>query len=230
MTTMNFSYCRFLNKLHDVSRIPNLETLYLDGSKNLVEVHCSVEFLDKLVDLSFDCCYNLRIFPRSFKLRSLERLVLGGCSRLKNFREIECQMERIEYVKFVLTGIEKLPSSIGYFVGIKILNLDGCTNLTNLPNSIHQLWHLEYLSLNGCTGIKELPSSIGHLARLKRLSLKNCTNLMNIPNEIYQLQHLEVLNLINCKQLREILEFLSNVQFVMAEGSVSLAIFLEVRR
>jgi hypothetical protein len=99
---------QFLKKIPDVSRIPNLETLYLNGCTNLVEVHCSVGFLDKLVDLSLDCCYNLRIFPRSLKLRSLERLVIGGCSRLKNFPEIECQMERIEYVKFVVTGIEEL--------------------------------------------------------------------------------------------------------------------------
>jgi hypothetical protein len=98
---MNFSYCRFLKRIPDVSRIPNLKTLDLDGCKNLAEVHSSVGFLDKLVDLSLDCCYNLRIFPRSFKLRSLERLVLEGCSWLKNFSKIECQMERIEYVKFV---------------------------------------------------------------------------------------------------------------------------------
>jgi Leucine-rich repeat (LRR) protein len=162
-------------------------------------------------------------------LRSIERLVVGGCSRLKNFPEIECQMERIEYVKFVVTGIEELPSSIGYLVGVKALNLSGCTNLTNLPNSIHQLQHLKYLSLNGCIGIKELPSSIGHL--VKRLSLDNCTNLMNIPNGIYQLQHLEVLTMINCKQRQEILGIPSNIQFVMAKGCVSLAIFLEeVRR
>jgi hypothetical protein len=62
MTTMDFSYCKFLEKIPDVSRIPNLETLVLDGCKNLVEVHHSVGFLDKLVDLSLENALILGVF------------------------------------------------------------------------------------------------------------------------------------------------------------------------
>jgi len=156
MTFMDFNDCKFLRKIPDVSRIPNLEKLTLDGCKNLVEVHHSVGFLDKLVVLSLKRCSNLRSFPRSLKMKSLKFLFLSGCSRLKNFPEIECQMECLDYVDFRDTGIEELPSSIGYLTGASYLYLSGCTNLTNLPDSIYQLQDLKYLFLDGCSKVNFL--------------------------------------------------------------------------
>ncbi|XP_059455281.1 disease resistance protein RPV1-like [Corylus avellana] len=157
----------FLTKIPDVSRIPNLETFYLDGCTNLVEVYCSVGFLDKLVNLSLKSCSKLRIFPRSLKLRSLIRLVLGGCSSLMNFPEIECQMECLSHIDVGDTGIDELPSSIGYLIGVKTLNMGGCRNLKNLPDSIHKLQllenffsislqHLESLNLSNCKQLQEI--------------------------------------------------------------------------
>jgi hypothetical protein len=54
-------------------------------------------------------------------MRSLKFLWLPGCSRLKNFPEIECQMECLKEINFSETGIEELPSSIGYLIGVKTL-------------------------------------------------------------------------------------------------------------
>jgi hypothetical protein len=205
---MNFTHCKFLKKIPDVSRVSNLVSLILDDYVGLVEVHRSVGFLDKLVDLSLAQCSNLRIFLRSLKLRSLKVLVLCGCSRLKNFPKIECQMEHLEFIDFEEFGIEELPISIGYLVGLKHLCLGGCTNLTNLPDSIYHLQHLELLNLNGCTSIKGPPSSIGFLVRVDTLDLGSCTNLMNIPNSIFHLQHLEYLSLEGSK----VVKFLKKVE------------------
>jgi hypothetical protein len=169
MTIMNLSCCEFLRKIPDVSRIPNLEKLTLDGCKNLVEVHPSVGFLDKLISLSVCECSNLMCFPKSLKMRSLENLWLPGCSRLKNFPEIECQMQCLKEIDFSETGIEELPSSIGYLVGVKTLNLNGCTNLMNLPDSIHKLQHLEKLSIQD-------------LNRIMLPCLGGYTKFMNLPH------------------------------------------------
>jgi Leucine-rich repeat (LRR) protein len=127
------------------ARIPNLEKLVLDGCTNLVEIHCSIGFLDKLVYLGLHRCPNLRSFPSRLRLRSLESLDLSGCSKIKNFPEIECQMKCLKYINFEETSIEELPSSIEY-LDVKTLNLRFCTNLTKIPNSIHQLQHLKKLS------------------------------------------------------------------------------------
>jgi hypothetical protein len=45
---MEFSQCKFLTEIPDISRIPNLEVLKVDGCESLVKVHDSVGFLDKL--------------------------------------------------------------------------------------------------------------------------------------------------------------------------------------
>jgi Leucine-rich repeat (LRR) protein len=183
---MDFTNSKFLN-FPDVSRIPNLEKLCLDYCKNLVEVHDSVGFLDKLVELSFEACYNLSSFPRSLKSKSLRSLNLGHCSSLKKFPEIECQMDYLVYISCNFSGIEELPSSFGYAVGVETLDLDGCKKLKNLPDSIRQLQHLKVLSLKGCIRLKELPSSMRYVGRIKMFSLRACTNLQNVPDSIYQL-------------------------------------------
>jgi hypothetical protein len=123
---------------------------------NLVEVHCSVGLLDKLVVLNLYSCYNLTILPRSFRLRSLERLDLTFCRMLKTFPEIEFPMEVLEFIGLEFTGIEELPSSIGYLVGLKQLRLSGCSDLTNLPHTIYKLQHLKELNLRHCNGLQEI--------------------------------------------------------------------------
>ncbi|XP_059454645.1 disease resistance protein Roq1-like [Corylus avellana] len=259
LTTMNFFKCKFLEQIPDVSRIPNLESLKLVDCENLVEVHKSVGFLDQLVELIIISCSNLRRFPKRFKLRSLKYLKFFGCSMLKNFPEIECQMECLEDIYCYDTGIEELPSSVGCLVGLKKLHLDNSQNLMNFPDSIYQLQHLEELSFHDCYSLKELPSSTGYLGRIKELNLYSCTNLTNFsgPNflralgcgsMLYRLNlsgsgivtlprcieifvGLKVLSLNECKHLREILGLPPNIDKVRARGCASLEIFLEgIRR
>jgi Leucine-rich repeat (LRR) protein len=190
MTIMNFSFCEFLRKIPDVSRIPNLEILTLDYCENLVEVHPSVGFLDKLVSLRLGACSNLKSFPRSLKIRSLKLLCLRDCSRLKNFPEIECQMECLENINLAGAGIKELPSSIGYLTGLKTLNLNGCTHLMDLPYSIHKWQHLEILS-------------IGDMDRI----ILPC---LGLPYSNYQLCHLEHLSLSGCSKVTEFLKMVKD--------------------
>jgi Leucine-rich repeat (LRR) protein len=252
---MDFYNCKFLEKIPDVSRIPNLESLKLVGCKNLVKVHKSVGFLDQLVELIVIFCSNLQSFPKRFKLRSLKYLKFVGCSMVKKFPEIECRMECLENIYCYDTGIEDLPSSVGYLVGLKKLHLGNSQNLRDL---LGQMQHLEELSLDDCYRLKELPSSIGYLSRIKELNLYYCTNLRNfsesnflralgcgftlyslnltgsgivtLPRCIESFVKLKFLYLDKCKQLREILGLPPNVEIVNASECVSLEIFLEGSR
>ncbi|KAB1214874.1 Protein SUPPRESSOR OF npr1-1, CONSTITUTIVE 1 [Morella rubra] len=115
---MDFSHCKFLRTIPDLTRIPNLKELILSCCENLVEVHNSVGYLDKLVFWLLDGCSSLRKLPRRLKLRSLEWLNLEGCSRLQNFPEIERGMEHLHELHLNSTAIEELPSSIGYLIGL----------------------------------------------------------------------------------------------------------------
>jgi hypothetical protein len=92
---MEFSQCKFLTEIPDISRIPNLEVLVVSGCESLVKVHDSVGFLDKLTSMDFSRCSNLITLPRRLELRSLETLYFGDCARLQNLPEIGCKMERL---------------------------------------------------------------------------------------------------------------------------------------
>ncbi|KAF5464315.1 hypothetical protein F2P56_014399 [Juglans regia] len=154
LTVMDFRGCEFITKLSDISSCPNLMKINLSYCKNLVEVHDSVGLiLDKLVNLRFNGCFNLKSFPRRLQLRYLGFLDLNDCSSLQNFPEIECEMENLREVHLRGTTIEELPSSIGYLTGLESLELGSCVNLKRLPSSIHQLRSLGWIELNDCPNI-----------------------------------------------------------------------------
>ncbi|XP_042962528.1 disease resistance protein Roq1-like [Carya illinoinensis] len=155
LTNMDFSDCNFLTKVPDVSSIPNMEKLIATNCTNLVEVHDSVGSLGILLLLSFWGCSNLRILPRSLKLRSLDVLELYGCSSLRSFPEIGCEMNSLTSLNLSGTAVEELPLSIDNLTKLDKLYLDKCKNLKRLPiNIILRLQHLRDVGIFvGCTNL-----------------------------------------------------------------------------
>ncbi|KAG6676425.1 hypothetical protein I3842_15G150600 [Carya illinoinensis] len=145
LTRMDFSFCEYLTKIPDVSRIPNLEWLDVADCHNLVEVHASVGSLNKLEHLSFVFCTKLTSLPRSLKFRYLKCLSARDCSRLQNFPEIEFERECLRNLNLARTDIKELPLSIGNLTGLEELDLSGCKNL-HLPTGILRFRHLKTLS------------------------------------------------------------------------------------
>ena len=78
---LDVSHSYHLRRTPDFSGIDNLEVLLLNNCTNLVEVHESVIYLDKLVTLNLDDCNNLRKLPLGiYNLKS--RVYLSGCTKL----------------------------------------------------------------------------------------------------------------------------------------------------
>ncbi|GLJ20264.1 hypothetical protein SUGI_0368010 [Cryptomeria japonica] len=101
-------------------------------------------------------------------------------------------------------GIEALwpePSNKKGPKNLKVLKLNYCTNLQVLPDLANHT-SLMQLELSGCKELRELPESIGFLAELKYLDLSNCCNLIQLPNTIANLKSLEVFFLSNCRGIR----------------------------
>ncbi|KAG6676243.1 hypothetical protein I3842_15G142600 [Carya illinoinensis] len=161
LTTIDLSSCKYLTNISDLSSCSNLEKLHFYGCESLVEVHDSVGFLDKLVQLDFRYCFSLKKLPRSFKLRSLELLELDGCRRLEYFPEIECEMEHLKCVKLYCTEIQELPSSITYLTGLNTLSID-CDNFVHFPVNIFQLEHLQDVSITSCPNFVNFGKEVGH--------------------------------------------------------------------
>ncbi|XP_040998245.1 disease resistance protein RUN1-like [Juglans microcarpa x Juglans regia] len=208
LTFMDLSYCQFLTKIPDLSSSPNLEILDLEGCENLVEVHDSVGFLDKLSSFLVSGCCKLRILPKRFKLRSLRSFDLQECSSLENFPEIEYEMEFLHVLNLRDSSIKELPSSIENLKGLKMLHLQR-SSLKELPSSIENLEGLKMLYLQR-SSLKELPSSIENLKGLKLLYLER-SSLKELPSSI--LTRLNELKVVGC-----IDQLQSLPRFVKVEG------------
>ncbi|XP_040374074.1 disease resistance protein RPV1 isoform X2 [Rosa chinensis] len=192
LTSINLRGCQYLIKVSDLSGSTNLQRLNLDECENLVEVHCSVGFLDKLNDLSLWKCRRLKTFLTEVSWKSMRKLRLPFCKRLKSFINIVHRMESITYLTLRESGIKELQSWIGCCTSLEVLYLDG-TPIKQLPSTIENLTSLRVLGLSE-TPLTELPSSIGCLTSLVELDARQ-TLIEELPSSIGNLTSLRELKL-----------------------------------
>ncbi|XP_071723126.1 disease resistance protein Roq1-like [Rutidosis leptorrhynchoides] len=179
LKSINFSECKSLVSIHDLSSAPNMEKLIFNGCEGLVEVHPSIGDLVKLEVLSLRGCFNLRKFPNTLKTKSLQTLELCDCSKLEKFPNIDGKMEHLEVLPLYGTAITELPTSIENLVSVKRINLSFCENLMRLPSQIYKLKNLEGFYLEGCSNLITFPKNMedsidpdGRLGFQKLVSLK----------------------------------------------------------
>ncbi|KAK4267282.1 hypothetical protein QN277_024082 [Acacia crassicarpa] len=221
---INLSNSKHLLELPDFSMASNLEEVELHNCKSLRKVHPSILTINKLVNLNLTHCTSLTILTSDVHLRSLSRLSLGECLRLKEF---SVTSENMRNLNLAGTAINELPSSVRLLNKLEIFELQRCKNLKNLPNkptnlsSLRELWingcrqldasnlrflldgsrFLETLLLQDCHNLFELPDTIRFLSSLKHLSL-NETDIERLPASIKHLPRLEKLDLRNCRKLQ----------------------------
>ncbi|TKY49757.1 TMV resistance protein N [Spatholobus suberectus] len=181
LTSMDLSYCELLTKLPDISSVPNLTELNLDYCTNLEEVHDSVGFLEKLVELRAYGCTKLKVFPHAMRLTSLRSLILNWCSSLQNFPAILGTMDNLISISIEGSGIQELPPSIGNLVGLQELSMTSCLSLKELPDNIDMLQNLRNLDIEGCpqlrsflTKLRDMGQSTLTFGNIQSLNLENC--------------------------------------------------------
>ncbi|KAL4580669.1 hypothetical protein LXL04_016870 [Taraxacum kok-saghyz] len=132
---------RFLDLFHsrlrtlDLRLTPNLETLYLEQCRDLVELN------------------------GIWTLKHLRSLNLNQCTLLEKLHEDLGQLECLEYLGLSGTKIKHLPDSICMLKHLKCLDLSGCKLLENLPEDFGRLECLKELYLQR-TSISHIPQSI----------------------------------------------------------------------
>ena len=113
--------------------------------KNLVKVHESVGILDKLQIWELYQCKKLETLPDILRLKSLEKFDLTKCVRLEKFPNIDPEMKCLRSLNLSWSGIQELPSSIKYLIGLELLDLRYCEKLRYLPDDIYKLQLIEKL-------------------------------------------------------------------------------------
>jgi Leucine-rich repeat (LRR) protein len=148
MRELNLDKCQYLTWIHDVSNLPNLKIFSFQGCKNLIEIHKSVGFLNKLEILNAEGCSKLMSFP-PLKSASLQELRLSYCESLKTFPEILGEMKNITHIHLFDTSIEKVPVSFQNLTGLVNLNIVG-NGMLRLPSGIFRMPNLSNIISEGC--------------------------------------------------------------------------------
>lgn len=128
---LKFDYCEYLIDTPDVSCLPNLEKISFELCKNLVTIHNSTGFLNKLKFLSVEGCCKLRYFP-PLELISLENL----------------EIENLKYLSIYGTSIEGFPVSFQNLTGLCKISIEG-HGMFRLPSFILKMPKLSCISVNG---------------------------------------------------------------------------------
>ena len=243
---INLTSCEFITKLPDLC-CPNLEELHIYKCENLIEVHESIGFLEKLKVWIHCDCSQLQILPRTLMLKSLEDFRLLSCSRLKKFPDIHPEMNCLKNLNLIGCGIRELPSSLLYLTGLDTLSL-GASKLRNflvganksqmreeedIPSAKLRLACNSFNNFSGPTGflcltkldlsglrIKvELDSWMqpDYFPVLTYLSLVS-TSIVTILESISRFTTLRELCISNCKKLREILRLPQSIRTVNARN------------
>lgn len=101
------------------------------------------------------------------------------------------------------SSLSKVDQSIGILIKLKRLNLHNCRSLESLPDEI-SLKSLEEFRLSGCTKLEKFPNIVGSMTSLKFLYLKG-TAIKELPISFRSLSGLRILSLIDRKN-RALLE------------------------
>ncbi|CAK8532257.1 unnamed protein product [Lathyrus sativus] len=110
MRVLTFNNCKYLTDIPNVSCLPNLENFSFQKCHNLVTIHNSIGYLNKLEILNAKECIKIESFP-PLRLTSLKKLELSLCKKLKTFPELLGKMTNIKEILLAGTSIKELPFS-----------------------------------------------------------------------------------------------------------------------
>ncbi|CAL2236213.1 unnamed protein product [Prunus armeniaca] len=148
-------------------------------NENMIDYHlCAYErrpYLvndDDIIHVEYD--NHITKSPDFSKFLNLEKLILKGCMWLY-----------------------KVHSSIGDLGRLSLVNLEGCTDLEDLPLNFYKSKSIETLILNGCYSFKKLAEGLGDMVSLTILEADD-TEIREIPSSIVKLKKLRILSLSGC--------------------------------
>ncbi|RHN67381.1 putative TIR domain, winged helix-turn-helix DNA-binding domain-containing protein [Medicago truncatula] len=197
-----------LIEIPDLSRATNLAIVLLSECESLRQLHPSIFSLPQLQYLDLRGCISIESLKTNIHSKSLCQLLLNGCSSLTEFSMTSEEMTKLSLCD---TSIHELTSSIWHNTKLTVLDLAGCNKLTIVGNKLtddHGLGSVTELDLSGCTEINasSLWSILDGIQSLKRLKLNECVNLECLPENMGKHSLLEWLELDDCRKLVSLTE------------------------
>ncbi|KAL6316820.1 hypothetical protein AAG906_021120 [Vitis piasezkii] len=270
LEVINLGNSQHLLECPNLSSAPCVERLILDGCTSLLEFLTSLaaqnltsfqrsKGLERFPEIMevMECLQKLLLDGTSIKelppsivhlkglhLRSLETLIVSGCSKLSKLPEELGRLQFLMKLQVDGTAITQPPLSLFLLRNLKELSFRGCKGSTSnswisslLFRLLHRensdgiglqlpylsgLYSLKYLDLSGCNLTdRSITDNLGHLRFLEELNLSR-NNLVTVPEEVNRLSHLRVLYVNQCKRLQEISKLPPSIKLLDAGDCISL--------
>lgn len=208
MQTLILDGCKDLKAIPaSISGSKQLRTLYLEHCSSLESLPETIGHLTELVDLKLRGCTKLVHFPESMGgMSSLTRLDLTDCSNLVSLPEAIGSCEVLaSLLLFRCCKLEGVPESVGRLRHLVNFESVLCNRITQFPDSMRDLHSLTALKVS-CNGTA-LPSFIEHLHGLNELCIHG-PKLLEVPRGI-SFPWLHKLFLFECKFIESLPEEIS---------------------
>lgn len=189
----NFMKQHFYLSLSDLHIIYHGEEEKLENTASFISAKAFILVGDTSVSYFFEHLY---------AAENIKHLLFSECHQEIIFPNLSSLEYRLESVSFKNSNFSYITASIQYLLNLKILDIDGCNYLTDLPDQILKLQDLRHIQISNCLGFKVLPVQIPRLKKLFCIHFIRLNNLIQLfeiePN---QLPELNTLDIVSCPKL-----------------------------
>ncbi|KAK3438905.1 hypothetical protein EUGRSUZ_C03467 [Eucalyptus grandis] len=172
---------------------------------------------------------SIRILGKEFKLfRNLRSVNFSYCVLLRKIPDLSSlpNLESLDLQE--CTKLVEVHQSLGHLAKLVYLNFLNCCNLSRFPSSL-KAKSLENLILRGCSKLSRFPDILVRVKRLKTLALHE-TAIEELPSSLTNLVELEELCLSDCVDLKNLpcsIYTLQHLERIFVDGCSQLTKFLE---
>ncbi|GLU05075.1 hypothetical protein SLE2022_221950 [Rubroshorea leprosula] len=224
LVKLNIRGCEKLKYIPSLEGLVSLKTITILSCHGLECLPSGLSSYTALEELQIGNCSNLVSIPDKLKqLRSLVKLGIRGCEKLKYIPSLEGLVSLKSVSIWGCNGLECLPSGLSSCIALEELQICRCSNLVSIPEELKQLGSLIKLGIQRCGKLRRFPEEIlGSLASLKALELGPFSEeLQEFPN-LSSTSSLEVLRL---RGWGELLTLPHQIQRLTALGHLTITSF-----
>ncbi|KAJ0039236.1 hypothetical protein Pint_23886 [Pistacia integerrima] len=148
--------------------------------------------------LEIDHCSSLFSFPIDKLPTTLRQLKIVNCMNLKSFNG-SLTIENEHSLVIGQEGDSNLVNmTLSSTLQLRKLEIWDCVELELLPEELHNLTHLDLLSISNCSSLMSFPEGGLPKTSLTSLLIFECESLKSLPNNLHEVRSLQTFSVFGC--------------------------------